>query len=323
MEWKKTHGPKVSIIVPSYNHGRFLRQRMDSLLRQTYRDFEVVVLDDASSDDSRQVLQEYSGCPCVQLILRRENGGSVFRQWNAGVSLARGEYVWIAESDDYAEESFLEELVAVLERHPRVGLVKCRSIMVDENGQPTGGPVEYPVSRDWSNDFIISGPEDCRLQLQHGNSITNASAVLFRRQVYLEAGWADESYRMCADWLQWARMMFRADFAYVAQPLNYYRWHANTVRRKCLGNVIQDLEDLRVCTYLLSNLPDSQAAVAQVCDRIVTRWVYHSLSRSRIENSLHYDLQMLRLLYRLDRRSGRRIVKSAVRRVLERCRGKN
>jgi glycosyltransferase involved in cell wall biosynthesis len=313
--------PKVSIVVPSYNHGRFLRQRMDSILRQTYQDFEVFVLDDASTDNTREVLAEYATRSRVELILRQKNGGSVFRQWNAGVALARGEYVWIAESDDYAEERFLEELTAVLDHNPGVGLVKCRSVIVDEEGRTTPDSREYPAERDWSRDFVLRGSEDCRLQLTHGNSITNASAVLFRRQLYMDVGWADESYRMCADWLQWSKMMLQADFAYVAKPLNYYRRHTNTVRQQCLGNVIHDLEDLRVCAYLLAHLPGSSDAAHEVCDRMTRRWVHHAIGRSRLRKSLTYDLQMLHLLRQLDHWYAATIIKHLARRVLHRCLG--
>lgn len=311
--------PKVSIIVPSYNHGRFLRQRMDSILNQTYQDYEVVVLDDASTDDTPQVLQEYAKHPRVRLIFHPKNGGNVFRQWNAGVALARGDYVWIAESDDYADRRFLEELVTVLDRRSDVGLVKCRSTTVDADSRPMGNSTEHPISRDWSQDFIISGQEDCRLQLVHGNSAVNASAVLFRRHLYLDAGWAEESYRMCGDWLQWAKMMLKADFAYVAKPLNYYRYHGKTVRQKCLGNVIQDLEDLRVCAYLFAHLLVPDEVTESVYDRLVRRWVLHSLSRSRVQNSLAYDLQMLRLLRQLDRCYAWRIAKHVGARVLAKC----
>jgi len=316
--------PKVSVIVPSYNHERFLPQRLDSILRQTYRDFELIILDDASTDRSPQVLEELlrnedRRHPRIQLLLAQRNSQSVFKQWNRGIALARGEYIWIAESDDYADPRFLETLVKVLEEHPDIGLVKCRSITVDENSRPIPGVGEHPVTRDWSHDFILPGAEDCRLQLTHGTSIANASAVLFRRQLYLDAGWADPSYRMCADWLQWARMMLRADFAYVSTPLNYYRWHQDTVRKKCLGNVIQDLEELKVRAWLLARLSISGPAARQIYERAVQRWVFHSLSLRRVENSRTYDLQLLGLLRRLDRWWAGRIAKYVVYTLVGKC----
>ncbi len=314
--------PRVSVVVPSYNHGRFLQQRLDTILNQTYQDFEVFVLDDASTDDTREILAGYAPRSRMEVILRQQNGGSVFRQWNAGVALARGDYVWIAESDDYADESFLEELTAVLDHNPGVGLVKCRSTVVDEEGRTAPDSQEYPATRDWSRDFILHGPEDCRLQLTHGNSITNASAVLFRRQLYIDVGWADESYRMCADWLQWSKMMLQSDFAYVAKPLNYFRRHTNTVRQQCLGNVIQDLEDLWVCAYLLSHLPVSRDAAHEVSDRISRRWVRHAIRRSRLKTSLTYDLQVLRLLRQLDPWYAATIIKHLACGVLRKSFGK-
>ncbi len=314
--------PKVSVVVPSYNHGRFLRRRVDSILNQTYGDFEVILLDDASTDSTADVLKEYGGHPLIQLAIRPTNSGSVFLQWNAGIGMARGQYIWIAESDDYADVRFLQELVPVLDRNPQVGLVKCRSTFIDENDQPVPGSAESPSSRDWSGDFIIDGKEDCRLQLTHGTSIVNASAALFRRQLYLDAGWADPSYRMCADWLQWAKMMLRADFAYVAQPLNFYRCHQNTVRQKCLNNVIHDLEDLRVCAYLLSQISVPDKIVSDLCDRMVSRWINHSLCRSRIKGSVSYDLRILRILREIDQHYASRIVAHTARAIFLRIRRK-
>lgn len=314
--------PKVSVVIPSYNHGRFLRRRVDSILNQTYRDFEVILLDDASTDSTADVLKEYAGHPLIQLAIRPTNSGSVFLQWNAGIDMARGQYVWIAESDDYADVRFLQELVPVLDRNPQVGLVKCRSNFIDENDQPVPGAAESPSSRDWSGDFIINGKEDCRLQLTHGTSIANTSAVLFRRQLYLDAGWADPSYRMCADWLQWAKMMLRADFAYVAQPLNFYRFHQNTVREKCMYNVIHDLEDLRVCAYLLSQISVPDTVVSDLCDRMVSRWINHSLCRSRIKGSASYDLRILRILREIDPHYASRIVTHTARTIFRRIRRK-
>src|ERR1700738_1634065 len=110
--------PRVSVIVPNYNHARFLRRRMESVLRQTYRDFEVILLDDCSTDESRSILSEYAGDPRVRLEFNEKNSGSPFKQWNKGVALASGEYGWIAESDDYADERLLERLVAVLDHEP-------------------------------------------------------------------------------------------------------------------------------------------------------------------------------------------------------------
>src|SRR5664280_853615 len=133
-----TQNPHISVCVPrgcpaescigqfGRAHARFLRRRIESVLCQTYQDFELILLDDCSSDESRSLLSEYAGDPRVRIKFNEVNSGSPFRQWNKGVGLARGEYVWIAESDDYADERMLERLLTVLEAEPEVVFAYCR-----------------------------------------------------------------------------------------------------------------------------------------------------------------------------------------------------
>ncbi len=128
--------PTVSVIVPNYNHARYLRQRIESVLRQTYQDFEVILLDDCSTDDSRSILSSYAGDPRVRMEFNEVNSGSTFKQWNKGVRLARGEYVWIAESDDYADDAAVREVgVAYSMRSRRPCSAYCRSWRVSADGQ--------------------------------------------------------------------------------------------------------------------------------------------------------------------------------------------
>lgn len=102
----------VSVIIPNYNHAAYLRQRIDSVLSQSFDDFELILLDDCSTDNSREVLESYWQHPKLShLIYNETNSGSVFRQWQKGIDLAKGEFIWIAESDDYAHPQFLEKLL--------------------------------------------------------------------------------------------------------------------------------------------------------------------------------------------------------------------
>ena len=107
--------PAVSVIVPNYNHAPFLRRRLDSIFNQTYQDFEVIILDDCSSDNSKEIIEQYRNRPQITHIVYNEvNSGSPFKQWAKGFDLAKGEYIWIAESDDWAELNFLEETVQIM-----------------------------------------------------------------------------------------------------------------------------------------------------------------------------------------------------------------
>lgn len=100
--------PLVSVIVPNYNHAPYLKERLDSIYQQTYQNIEVILLDDFSSDNSVEVLKQYARKypHNTRLIVNEENSGKVFRQWNKGLSLAKGELIWIAESDDYCDVNF-------------------------------------------------------------------------------------------------------------------------------------------------------------------------------------------------------------------------
>lgn len=125
--------PKVSIIVPNYNYALFLGQRLGSIETQTYRDFEVILLDDASTDESVEVLEQFARRHQWPLIRNERNSGNVFKQWNRGIWLAKGKNVWMAEADDYADKRFLEVMVGRLEQHWQCGLAYCNSCRVDDS----------------------------------------------------------------------------------------------------------------------------------------------------------------------------------------------
>jgi len=101
--------PIVSIILPNYNHAPFLEERLHSIFNQTFKDFEVILLDDASTDDSVAIMNKYAEDNKVShFVINKKNSGSPFKQWKKGLELAKGKYIWIAESDDSCELNFLE-----------------------------------------------------------------------------------------------------------------------------------------------------------------------------------------------------------------------
>src|SRR6056297_3125162 len=110
--------PRVSVIVPNYNHAPYLGRRLRSVFGQTFGDLEAIVLDDASTDDSLAVIAGFEADPRVRVVPNETNTGNTFRQWNKGAALARGEYLWFAESDDDADPRLLERLVGMLDMHP-------------------------------------------------------------------------------------------------------------------------------------------------------------------------------------------------------------
>ncbi|WP_435011776.1 glycosyltransferase family 2 protein (plasmid) [Tundrisphaera lichenicola] len=227
--------PRVTVIIPNYRHARYLPRRLESVVGQSFRDIEVLFLDDASPDDSRAVFESHpaSSDPRVRPIYNEQNSGSPFKQWNRGLREARGEYIWIAESDDAADETMLAELVARLDANPNVGLAYCQSWIVGPDDEIKSSYTVLTDSLDrehWKSDFISGGLDECRRYLAFQNTIPNASAVLLRREVVDRVGPAPEEFRLSGDWVMWARMMMAADVAFVARPLNYHRVHPETVR---------------------------------------------------------------------------------------------
>ena len=254
--------PKVSVIIPNYNHAQFLRQRVDSVLGQTFQDFELILLDDYSTDESQAILREYAADPRVRMEFNEKNSGSTFKQWNKGVRLARGEYIWIAESDDYADERLLERLVTVLDAEPEVTLAYCRSWQISEDGQQNGFVelrFRFLDPHRWTADFLADGREECRTSFVCTNPVQNASAVVFRKAIYERVGGADESLRLCGDWKLWAAMAFEGKIAYLGEPLNYHRTHDKSVRSKSNRTGLDSAEALQVIRGILGQVTPTDA----------------------------------------------------------------
>jgi glycosyltransferase involved in cell wall biosynthesis len=273
--------PVVSVIVPNYNHARYLRRRIDTILGQTFLDFELILLDDCSTDNSRDIIAAYAGDSRVRIELNAENSGSTFKQWNKGVRLAKGKYVWIAESDDYADEKLLERLLGILEGDENITLAFCRSWRISHDDQLKGfedAYLQHRGSHGWDADFCAEGPQECRSYFLFINPVPNASAVVFRRNVYERVGGADESMVLCGDWKLWAAMALAGRIAYISRPLNYYRSHEATLRSKTARRSLSILESLQVVRWILDRVILSEAELVKVYKAHAAGWVPEMMS---------------------------------------------
>jgi len=269
--------PKVSVVIPNYNHARFLRKRIDSVLQQTFQDFEVILLDDCSTDDSRSILSSYAADPRIRIEFNDANSGSTFKQWNKGVRIARGEYIWIAESDDYADPHFLERLVAVLDSKPEVVFVSCRSWRATADGQLDG----YADSRlaylaHYATGAEVDGRKQCQSHFVRCSAVWSASSVLLRRAAYEHIGGADETFRLCGEWKAWAAMAQAGRVAYLSEPLNYHRVHNATVTAHVTTQSRRDAlvqaEYLRVVRWMLGKVTPTQAASDELHRDLPSMW---------------------------------------------------
>lgn len=248
--------PKVSVIVPNYNHATYLRDRMDSIFNQTYKDYEVIILDDYSRDQSLEILERYEGRPEVShFIVNEQNSGSPFRQWKKGVGLAKGEYIWIAESDDFCEPTFLERLVPILDSDPTVGIAFCDIHLINAEGKVIPRQFKAGVRKEiWSSSFRMEGVEAIRQLLSVKNVIPNASAVVFRKSVFDKIPDTYQEFRFVGDWLVWILMLQHCDLFYLAEKLSYFRSHDRSTRVS--QGKARDLERLRE-RYLVANTAKS------------------------------------------------------------------
>lgn len=224
----------LSIVVPNYNHVTFLPQRLKSIFHQSFKNFEVILLDDASTDGSQELLKQYKTHSKVShLVINEVNSGSPFRQWQKGISLASGEYIWIAESDDYNDVSFLARIFEKMKSN--IGLCYSQTIDVDKNGEQIFHREDYTNTFSpniWKSDFTIKGVNFIKNYLIVKNVIPNASAVVFRRDLVDTSFFSEEllNMRMCGDWLFWMHLCSKTDIAFIATPLNYFRNHQDVSR---------------------------------------------------------------------------------------------
>lgn len=225
--------PTVSVIIPNFNHAAFLKQRIDSVLNQTYQDFEVIILDDASTDNSRSIIEAYrQNLKISHIILNESNSGSTFMQWKTGIELAKGKYIWIAESDDYNENSFLEIAVSRLVANKSV-LFFCQSYDVDANNIVRGDffcATKHFTEIDWNAELMLPSGEFIQKTLQYQNVIINASCVVFVNIAFDFRKII--RYKTCGDWLFWINILNEPSrlITYSPLKLNYFRTHQHTTR---------------------------------------------------------------------------------------------
>ena len=242
------NNPKVSVIIPNYNHARYLVQRIESVLGQTHEDFEVIILDDCSPDEgaSRAVIEKYRSNPHISHIVYNEkNSGSTFIQWQKGFSLAKGEIIWIAESDDWCELNFLETLMPLWERHPDCSVIQSGVHCFHDDGTDAWtndhtGKVEYSNGIDFIKYNMVCG----------GTAIPNASAVTFRKDVAMSLPKDYMQYKSAGDRLFWIYMLERGNYCKIDLPLNHFRIHQKKVSFGKEYDGTQSRENYKINQYL-------------------------------------------------------------------------
>jgi glycosyltransferase involved in cell wall biosynthesis len=287
----------VTVVVASYNHAAYLPERMESLIGQTYRNLEILVIDDCSPDDSVAVLRRYESDPRVKLVARDRNAGWVAVS-NQGIAMASGEFVLFANCDDACEPRMIERLVDALRPNPSAGIAFCRSRLVDEKGRVLGEDVaiqERAFRARCEADTLLAHDEMSRF-LRHACVIPNLSAALFRRECFAEVGDLSASFKACSDWELFFRIARRYDVAYVAEPLNLFRQHEATIR-----SVMKERDTYE--EYFTILLAETRAPALSAAERARARlrvmelWAGHLVSKNMSGwTNFRYHLEVIRRL---------------------------
>jgi len=207
--------PEVSVIIPSYNSAKYLTDAVDSVLSQTLRDYEVLVIDDGSTDDTESVMSRY-GEP-VRYIRQRNRGVGAAR--NRGIKESGGRYVAFLDADDTWHQDKLRRQVTALREDRDYRACYTAFIVVDTDLTPLN------VARSRRR---AAGLEDLLLR---GNVIGSICSVICERSLFETTGDFDPTLSQCADWDMWVRMSVLTDFLYLDLPLVTYRQHATNMSR--------------------------------------------------------------------------------------------
>jgi glycosyltransferase involved in cell wall biosynthesis len=228
--------PKVSIILPSYNHSQFLIDRLKTIASQTYKDWEAIIIDDRSSDKSVEMINEFLKFnPAMKIkhfIVNETNSGSGYKSWQKGIALAETEYIWIAETDDYSEPSFLEESIRVLEKNSYIPLVFCTSNYVDKNSQFLYDSRKRTLSLGIpENTFGLIKNEVIINSFPFNPFIINGSSAVFRKPIKPIPD-ALFQYRQMSDLFLWSWIIQKQDIAFLNKKLSNFRRHADSTTTK-------------------------------------------------------------------------------------------
>lgn len=229
--------PLVTVLVPSYNHGAYLRERIASIFAQTYQCFELIVIDDCSQDNSDEVIRQLKTEYDFKYIRNERNSGTPFAAWERVCELAQGGYIWVCESDDVADPAFLETAVARLEANPKAVLFYSNSLVINESSEVVGHTESYfrDVWREarWEQDFSANGFDELvRFQLR-GQTVPNMSSALIVVTAFKRAfNPFLKRLRLTGDWLFVGDVLRQGNVEFSHAALSRFRKHEVTSRAR-------------------------------------------------------------------------------------------
>lgn len=259
--------PTVSVIIPTYNRAEMVAEAIRSVLAQTYTDYEVIVVDDGSTDDTRRVVTSF-GSP-VRYVSQENKGRSVAR--NRGIELAAGRYIAFLDSDDLFLPTKLATQVRCLEQHPEAGLAYSSALTIDEHGNELPMIYRATLSGLIYEPLLFKAPVACPIA---------TPTVMVRAAALAEVGGFDERMEMAEDIDLWRRIVRRWPVVGIEAPLSVVRQHS--------GNQVRDpAEIFRALESYLANAFRDDPSLNQAARRRGAAWVYAQYGRILIWTYWH------------------------------------
>lgn len=223
--------PMVSFIVPCYKLAHFLGDCVNSILTQSFRDFEVLIMDDCSPDHTEKIARSFRD-PRVRYVRNDRNVGHL-RNYNIGIAKSRGKYIWLISADDRLRRPYvLERYISAMEANPHVGMACCPGVVL-QNGNETG---QYDCGDFGPNDTILDGGEFIATSLRLGYGLL-APSVMVRRDCYDRISTFPLDMPHQGDWYLWFRWALDYDIAYFGEPMVNYRSHDLNIMKELVGRV--------------------------------------------------------------------------------------
>jgi glycosyltransferase involved in cell wall biosynthesis len=220
--------PTTSFVIPCYNLAHLLRECVSSILAQSYAQFEILILDDCSPDNTAEVASSFHD-PRIRHIRNEKNLGHL-QNYNRGIGLARGEYIWLISADDRLRSPhILERYVKIMNAYPKIGYSCCPAISLFKGEEKQ---VEGSIS---ARDIIFSGKAFAKRLLMQGNLVIAASGMV-RRNCYEKLGAFPLDLPYAGDWFLWCLFALHHDVAYFCEPMVNYRQHELSMTNRLTGD---------------------------------------------------------------------------------------
>ncbi len=240
----------LSVIIPNYNHGRYLAQAFDAIISQSIRPDEVIIIDDASTDDSWKIISELACChPSVRPLRNRENRG-VVKGLNLGLRLAAGEYVYFAAADDLVFTELFAESLDLLNQHPEAALCSALCTIMDETGRQRG---IFPSLVACNHTAYISPSKARKVLMRHGTWFMGNTAI-YRRSRLVEIGGFLEVLESFSDGFACEVLALRYGVCFIPKPLAAWRLTPNGYSLTTIRDIGKSLDILDQTKQLMTTI---------------------------------------------------------------------